>query len=72
MHECSLPAFDPLAANSCEAEAGAYAQALLNLEAAQNRADEAYADWYECLNGEPPPPSGDPLVAQHTFSILDR
>lgn len=72
LHQCLLPAFDATASQACEAEAVAYAQALLNLEAAQDAADAAYAAWYRCENGVEPPAPEEPPLSPATVSILDR
>lgn len=74
-HQCLVPAFNATAAFSCEAEAAAYANALHHLEVAQKNADEAYAAWYQCEYGTPPPddpPEPPPTLPQNTVSILER
>jgi hypothetical protein len=65
VHKCTFPVVDANAPPGCEAEAAGYAAALIVLQAARDNADEAYLEWYRCLNGgkDPVTPTPTPTPA---------
>ena len=69
-HLIVLPPVQPTAASNCSNEAAAYAQALVDLEAAQNSANEAYNAWYACESGGKPVQASETLSAK--YSVLIR
>ncbi len=80
-HRVTLPQIENYGPPGCEAEAAAYAYAVVHLRNAQQLAEEAYVDWVRCLTGEdPPPPNPNPNpnpepaapALDNTFSILEN
>ena len=63
-HQSDLSEF---VCSDCTTEAAAYAAAVVNLEIAQEVADETWIAYYECMFGETPDPSPEEL-----FSILEN
>ena len=50
VHQVTMPEIDPaIAAGGCRTERAHYAAALAALEAAQQAADDAFFDWYYCM-----------------------
>ncbi len=73
-HQIVYPKVLPNSQTPCAALAAAYATSVANLESAQTLADNAWAAWYECAHGEPPPeedPEPEPENGL-TVSILER
>jgi len=75
IHKCTFPIIEANAPPGCEAEAAGYAAALVTLQMARANADDAYLEWYRCLNGGqnpvvpvPPKPKSE---AQNTVSVLE-
>lgn len=78
IHKITFPVINLNGNSHCAEEASSYATACVNLQAAQEQADDAYAAWYACENGDPGVPGdpGDPepeaKLASVPHSVLER
>ncbi|MCA9131565.1 MAG: hypothetical protein KDA45_00350 [Planctomycetales bacterium] len=59
-HKITYPAVTRNSDSDCDEEIAGYATALVNLQAAQDVADQAYVEWYVCEYGSDPGDPGEP------------
>ncbi len=70
-HSVYIPKFRPSTSSGCAVEEAAYAEALADLQIAEQVADDAYQAWIDCEMGGSRTPNRQPAISAE-YSVLVR